>query len=1359
MPARPDVGATSDDMRELFVRLDGKAPRVGPACLEKGSALFREMQHLCPRMHVEHVEVCRGTERHRLPMPHVDRAQLQLRQMYILNRNTGVIECMGPPERWQRLSKVQQVRKAGPARLSVTVFGSETAGSSSSVSPEGRPADEEPDVKRVRLSDDVERLEPERFEPEVAERPPRSVARHGPAFLRLTRDEQDWLQRVHHRLGHPAPDKLARFLRHAHADERLLAAALDFQCDTCTETQVGFRAARPAAIHERREFNTLLGMDVGVWTNSVGDHHQFLHCVDEGTMFQMARPCASDGPAQYQVFADMWMAWAGPPQEIYVDPGREYASEYWLARMQENDIRLSMTATDSHWQLGRAEAHGHVLKQMLTRMDADSPIQTADQFAAALTQACWAKNSLSRIDGFTPEQAVLGIARRLPASVTSGTDVSSLASALDDHVEGDGFRRSLALRTSARKAFLEADNCSSLRRALLRRARPLRDDFEKGDWVLYWRRRGGNLRRERGRWYGPARVILIERQRVVWLSHGHRLVRASPEQLRPASLREWRAAREADQPQTVERALHQARHRDYIDLDSDEVPATDGSGPVPTVETEPLEDLPEPEREESVRPEHVPVDLDPAEVPVPDDDFSEEGSDPLLFGDHLEFWTPDPSHCWEIDVTPPHPEDVSGATADAIVLMAAEQRPKRAEIRLKDLGQEDQLRMAAAKDKELRAWLHHATIRKVAKGKIPEHALMRCRWLLTWKTASGGEAPEDLNAEGKKAKARLIVIGYEDPDIDSIANDAPTLTKDGRMMVLQATASHRWELISFDISTAFLHGRGDGRVLGLHPTPEMREALNMGPTDQCQLDGGAYGRIDAPYLWFCELRDELLKQGCVQCPLDPCVFAYYVADKAGKMQLQGALGVHVDDGIAGGNQEFRNMLKRLEQRFKFGAFDRGEFVYTGIRFRQWDDGSIEYDQRAYIEKIKPIPIPKERRLQLQAEVTPSERTQYRSLVGALQYAAVHTRPDLAAKISELQTRSTKCKVEDLGSANKVLAEAKEFPVSLMVLPIEPAQVSFAAFSDASFSAIKENAAHQGTLIFATTPELLDNKKAVVAPVAWTSKRVDRVVRSTLGAEAAALSNSVDRLLWIRLLWCWLRNPQGQWTSPEKVLVGENPGALVTDCRSAYDLLTRTAVPQCSEHRTTIECLLIRERMRENVKVRWVASQAMLSDCLTKVMDGSALRTCLETGRYSLQDEARLLQHRADQRQRLAWIKGHGEKRTVSAPTADSSSPAVQPFLAATALQDFWTEGSKGEIIKVHRVPRTIKFTPIGDVSCPVALREFGPDRVTIRDGVHGSDRDYWAANPHTQRTLETPWTGRTIFSRRATPNTQKKTRN
>ena len=141
--------------------------------------------------------------------------------------------------------------------------------------------------------------------------------------------------------------------------------------------------------------------------------------------------------------------------------------------------------------------------------------------------------------------------------------------------------------------------------------------------------------------------------------------------------------------------------------------------------------------------------------------------------------------------------------------------------------------------------------------------------------------------------------------------------------------------------------------------------------------------------------------------------------------------------------------------------------------------------------------------------------------------------------------------------------------------------------------------------FATTPELLANERAVVAPVAGYSKKIPRVVRSTLGAEAAALSNSADRLLWIRVLWATILDPDCDWKNPEEMLKKKkNQAALVTDCKSAFDLLTRTALPQCSEHRTTIECLLIRERLRDKAIVRWVSSQAMLADCLTKSMDSS-----------------------------------------------------------------------------------------------------------------------------------------------------------
>ena len=80
-------------------------------------------------------------------------------------------------------------------------------------------------------------------------------------------------------------------------------------------------------------------------------------------------------------------------------------------------------------------------------------------------------------------------------------------------------------------------------------------------------------------------------------------------------------------------------------------------------------------------------------------------------------------------------------------------------------------------------------------------------------------------------------------------------------MVVQQVSSHGWELVSFDVSTAFLQGEGDGRLLGLYPTPELTEALGLEPGDQCQLVGIAYGRVDAPYLWYCKFRDSLLQEG------------------------------------------------------------------------------------------------------------------------------------------------------------------------------------------------------------------------------------------------------------------------------------------------------------------------------------------------------------------------------------------------------------------------------------------------------------------------------------------------------------------
>ena len=506
---------------------------------------------------------------------------------------------------------------------------------------------------------------------------------------------------------------------------------------------------------------------------------------------------------------------------------------------------------------------------------------------------------------------------------------------------------------------------------------------------------------------------------------------------------------------------------------------------------------------------------------------------------------------------------------------------------------------------------------------------MRCRWILTWKSPAPGTSE-------RRAKARLVVLVFEDPQISSISSDAPTLSKDGKQLILQQVASNRWRLVNFDIATAFLKGQGDGRALGLHAPRELKEAIGMEPGDQCSLLGGAYGRADAPILWYKTLRRTLEGLGFVASPFDGCVFSLITKGPNGP-KVRGCLGLHVDDGIGGGDEYFGEVIERLRKVYDFGAYNEGDFEFCGVRYYQWDDGSIEMGQDSYIQKISPIDIPRQRRQQPREPLSSAETQSLRQICRSLQYAAVHTRPDISAKVGELQAAIPCGQVEHLIVANRVLFEAKSKPVNLMIVPIAESKVTFCAFSDASFESGNGKPTRQGTLIFTTDGNLAKNQRTVICPMAWSSRKVPRVVRSTLSAESVALGSTLDRLSWLRVFWEWLKNPGIDWSQPDQVLRGAPHATVATDCKSVFDLSTKTSTPSCSEYRTTLECLLIRERLRENCGLRWVNSRAMLADCLTKSMDGDVLRQALMVGQYALFDEHEVLKERADKRSRLKWI--------------------------------------------------------------------------------------------------------------------------
>ena len=268
------------------------------------------------------------------------------------------------------------------------------------------------------------------------------------------------------------------------------------------------------------------------------------------------------------------------------------------------------------------------------------------------------------------------------------------------------------------------------------------------------------------------------------------------------------------------------------------------------------------------------------------------------------------------------------------------------------------------------------------------------------------------------------------------------------MIVLQTISSHSWKMRSFDIKAAFLQGQPQAdRVIAIDPVPELRKAMNLKPHEVCRLNKGAYGLIDAPYLWYCALVSELLRLGFEACPFDPCCFVLRTpATKEHDSRLEGILGIHVDDGIGGGSPVFEEAIKQLEKTFPFGSHKVSAFTFTGIELNQHHDFSITMNQSAYVRKINPITIETNRKSQLENPVTEPERLALRGLVGSVQYAAINTRPDLSSKLSFLQSTINHAKIENLMEANRLLHEAKKHhEVTITIKPIPYPDFRFLAF--------------------------------------------------------------------------------------------------------------------------------------------------------------------------------------------------------------------------------------------------------------------------------------------------------------------------
>ena len=1134
--------------------------------------------------------------------------------------------------------------------------------------------------------------------------------KHGPKFQVLSPEEQSWLIKIHRNMGHPSAQKLQQFCKQLLCPDHLVQAIVDLKCSTCVETGQP-KVHRPSAIHDPTDFGDVVSMDEVLWTNNHGEQFRFYHFVDQSTMYHTAivSPTKQAEDAA-QALLQGWIQWAGPPKLLCIDAATELNSEVFMRFLQRYNIRSRTCATEAHWQNSRVERHGGILQVMLDKMDHEVTIGSYADLSMALAQATMTKNQWSRHRGFSPEMLVFGKSARIPGSVISDESQAAHQTALQNIPEGQRFREELAARERARKAFALVDNDQALRRALVGRSRPNRGHYVRGEWVMRWFKKG----EADGNWIGPLQVIIQEDHRVVWLTQGNKLYRVAPEHIRPLSaVEEWHhISKLPENVQSIDQGLSVIPRHGAIQFHNhvnNHIPESTPQIPTPVINIEAIPDVvgqnssvnqdnrshhqstpsqqsqdqPEPEQnmpEEMVaepessaapgEPVVVPP-TNPIEVPVPIND-SEDDS----VAEAHECFSLSHDECWKLEV------DISQRDIDnwkreevpqhmAFIVSAAKRQ--RSEVKLSQLSAQEKELFHDAKLKEINSWLSTDTVMRVFRHQIPDSNILRCRWILTWKPVDPSELQSNPHQSKHTPKARLVVLGYEDPQVHEIPRDSPTMTKLTRMLILQTAASMRWDIESFDIRTAFLRGsETSNRVLGIEPPDEMRNHMKLKPQEILRLMKGAYGRVDAPFLWFQELKAGLEQVGFVPSPFDPC--AFLLPNPQTKM-TEGIIGVHVDDGLCCGSQLFQEKLKEVSKRFPFGSHRKRNFTFTGLHIQQQEDYSIHIDQTQYVKDINPISLSRERRSQIEAAVSEKERQSLRAVIGSLQYAAVNTRPDLCSRLSWLQGEINKATIGTLIEANRILHEAKKFSeVTIVVKSIPIQDVRFVAFSDASFASAKNTSSHQGMMIMACHSKIGHNQKSNVSPIVWHSRKIQKVAVSTLSAEAMSLAGAVDVLSWIRLYWGWLRDVTIPWknadqtllklppafaalmsedaddafTPPDKVqsllkgLPKSSDAIITTDCKSLFDLISRTAPPSCGEFRTQLQAKLIKEHLQSGIQIRWVPSGAQVADSLTKIMDNTMLRECLKLGRYCLHDEAEILKARSDSRARLQWLR-HGSE--------------------------------------------------------------------------------------------------------------------
>lgn len=259
---------------------------------------------------------------------------------------------------------------------------------------------------------------------------------------------------------------------------------------------------------------------------------------------------------------------------------------------------------------------------------------------------------------------------------------------------------------------------------------------------------------------------------------------------------------------------------------------------------------------------------------------------------------------------------------------------KGVELQWRDIPADRLADFQMAKQKEINNWRKEKAI-KLIRHEVPKSRVMRMRWIYTLK-------------HDQSAKARLVIIGFQDPDLTTLATTAPVMSRRTRGLFLTLCSCRKWTALKADVRAAFLQGRDseEERQVFVKPVVELSEQLGGDRNSIAQIVKACYGLANAPAQWYASVAETMQKAGFTRLRNEPC--AWRITDEDG--QVIGAACAHVDDFLLGGESNhprWQAAMNYLFKAFSWSDWEADSFQHCGLQVIQQPSGMTILNHAEY----------------------------------------------------------------------------------------------------------------------------------------------------------------------------------------------------------------------------------------------------------------------------------------------------------------------------------------------------------------------------------------------------------------------------